>query len=53
MNFVFWLLVILGIVLLWFLLAFTYKEIGRGFYRIWKNAIEAINIKDTDSERKD
>lgn len=53
MNFVFWLLVILGIVLLWFLLAFTFRPIGRFFYRIWKDAIEAMNIKDTDSERKD
>lgn len=51
MNFVFWLLVILGIVLLWFLLAFSYRAIGNGFYRIWKNAIEEIDKEDEDKEK--
>lgn len=51
MNFVFWLLIIIAIVFLWFLLAFLYKPIGCFFYRIWKDAIDEINIKDT--ERKD
>lgn len=51
MNPIFWVLVILAVILLWFLLAFLYRPIGRLFYRIWKDAINEINIKET--ERKD
>lgn len=51
MNPMFWILVILAVILLWFLLAFLYRPIGRLFYRIWEDAINEINIKDT--ERKD
>ena len=42
---VFWFLVILGVILLWFLLAFAYKGIGRFFKSIFKDSVDAI-IKD-------
>lgn len=50
MNFVFWLLVIITLIFLWFLLAFTFRPIGRFFYRIWKDAIEEIDKEDEDKE---
>lgn len=50
MNFVFWLLVIITLIILWFLLAFTFRPIGRFFYRIWKDAIEEIDKEDEDKE---
>lgn len=48
----FYLLVFLGIVLLWFLLAFMYKPIGKFFHRIWKDAVDAIEEVD-DNEQKE
>lgn len=39
---VFWFLVILGVIALWFLLAFTYKGIGRFFKNIFKDSVDAI-----------
>ncbi len=39
----FWVLVALFLILLWFLLAFLYKPVGRVFYRIWKEANDEIN----------
>lgn len=46
MNPIFWILVILATILLWFLLAFAYKPIGKLFCRIWNDAINEINNTD-------
>jgi hypothetical protein len=43
---VFWFLVVLGIIAIWFLLAFAYKGIGRFFKRIFKDSYDAITKKD-------
>lgn len=48
MNPIFWMLVIISLILLWFLLAFLFKPIGNFFYRIWKDAIDEIENKDTE-----
>ena len=48
MNPIFWILVIISLILLWFLLAFLFKPIGTFFYRIWKDAIDEIENKDTE-----
>ena len=40
------LIIIVGIILLWFLLAFLYKPIGKLFYRIYKDAIDEITSED-------
>lgn len=48
MNPIFWILVIISLILLWFLLAFLFKPIGNFFYRIWKDAIDEIENKDTE-----
>ena len=50
MNFVFWLLIVLLAVLIWFLLAFTFKPIGNFFYRLWRKAFDEIENKDEERE---
>lgn len=54
MNPVFILLVIIGVVLLWFLLAFAFKPIGNLFYRLGKDAVDQMSDKkDEEKEKKD
>ena len=48
---VFWFLVIVALIAIWFLLAFTYKSIGRFFKRLFKDSVDAIvkdDLKDFD-----
>ena len=48
---VFWFLVIVALIALWFLLAFSYKGIGRFFKRLFKDSVDAIvkdDLKDFD-----
>ena len=49
MNVVFWLLVVIALVLLWFVLAFTFKPIGSFFTRLWNDALDAME----DDEEKE
>lgn len=42
MNFVFWLLVIAGLVLLWFCLSFAFKGIGGIALKLFNDAKEEI-----------
>lgn len=44
-------LVVLGAVLLWFLLSFTFKPIGALFTALWKDAID--EIKEENKEEKE
>lgn len=39
-------IIIVTIILLWFLLAFLYKPIGKLFYRIYKDAMDEITKED-------
>ncbi len=50
---VFWILVILFLVLLWFLLSFSFTPIGKLFYRIWKDAEDEINNKKEEEKKED
>jgi len=43
---VFWFLAFLGLIVLWFLLAFAYKAIGRFFKRIFKDSYDAMTSED-------
>ena len=52
MNPVFILIVLLGLVALWFLLSFVYRPLGKFIYRIWKDADDAMN-KEDEKENKD
>lgn len=51
MNPAFILLVLLGAVVVWFLLSFAFRPIGRFIYRIWKDAVDSI--KKEESEEKE
>ena len=46
MNVVFWLLVICLLVLIWFLLAFAFRGIGRFWFRLYDDAAKEIKRKD-------
>lgn len=42
----FYFLVFIGLVLLWFLLAFAFKPIGKVGYKLWKDAKDAMSEVD-------
>ena len=48
----FFILLILGVILLWFLLAFSYRFLGKVCLRIFSDAKKAIEIKEIKEERK-
>ena len=50
MNIVFWLAVVTLLILLWFLLAFLFRPVGRFFRSIWNGAISEINKTDDNKE---
>lgn len=43
-------LVLIGVVILWFLLSFIFYPLGKMVYRIYKDAIDEINRKDEDEK---
>jgi uncharacterized membrane protein len=43
-------LVLIGVVILWFLLSFVFYPLGKMVYRIYKDAIDEINRKDEDKK---
>lgn len=53
MNPMFWVLVIIFCTLLWFLLAFIFKPVGKLFYRIWKDAMDEIHGEKEEQEGKE
>lgn len=53
MNLVFIFLIILAAVVLWFLLSFAFRPIGRFVYRIWEDAVDEINKIDESEEKKE
>ena len=48
----FFILLILGVILLWFLLAFSYKFLGKICLRIFSDTKEAMKIKEISEEKK-
>ena len=46
----FYLLVIIGVVLLWFALAFLFKPVGRFFHRLYQDAIDEMTDDDEQNE---
>lgn len=50
MNPVFWLIIILALALLWFLLSFAFRPIGKVFFRLWKDAFDEINKIEEEKE---
>lgn len=49
---IFWVLVVIGCVLLWFLLAFIFRPLGKLFCRLWNDAMEEITKDDNDDKSK-
>lgn len=47
MNIIFWLIVAIVCALLWFLLAFMFRPLGRFIFRIWDDAVKEIQKKDS------
>lgn len=50
---VFYILVFIGAVLLWFLLAFMFKPMGKLGHRIVKDVVDAINEDDEKENKKE
>ena len=50
---VFYILVFIGAILLWFLLAFMFKPMGKLGHRIVKDAVDAINEDDEKENKKE
>lgn len=50
---VFYLLALISIVLLWFLIAFLYKPIGKFFMRLFKDSMDAMKEETEDKEKDD
>ncbi len=48
MNPVFWILVVLVLVLIWFLLASSFKGIGMMFMKLWNEAKHGMNDENKD-----
>jgi hypothetical protein len=49
----FYILVILAAILLWFLLSFVFKPLGKLGHRIWKDAQDAMNEDDENENKKE
>ena len=49
---VFYILVFITAILLWFLLAFMFKPIGKLGHRIWKDAVDAINEEENETKKE-
>ena len=45
MNPVFWLLVILGLIVLWFIISFVFIPIGSVLLKKWNKTLEILNKK--------
>ena len=50
MNPAFILLVLMGLITLWFLLSFAYRPLGALLRRIWDDAIKAMNEENKNEE---
>lgn len=53
MNPVFVILVLLGVIILWFLLSFAFRPFGRFIYQIWKDAIDEMNKEDKEEKERE
>ena len=49
---VFYILVIIAAILLWFLLAFMFKPMGKLGHRIWQDAVDAINEEENENKKE-
>lgn len=52
MNPAFAILIIVGLVALWFLLSWLYKPLGKFIYRIGKDAVDAMTEEETNDVKE-
>lgn len=53
MNPVFWLLVLVGVVVLWFAISFIFIPLGRAISKKMKKISDIINYEETKTEQKE
>ena len=53
MNPAFYILVLLAAFLLWLILSFMYKPLGKFAHRLWKDAKDAMNEEDKEESKKE
>lgn len=51
MNIAFYLLTVIAIIAFWFLLAFVFKPVGKFLYKVFKDAMNAMEDEDNDETR--
>lgn len=49
---VFYILIFIAAILLWFLLAFMFKPMGKLGHRIWQDAVDAINEEENETKKE-
>lgn len=52
-NFAFWLLIIIVIVVVWFLLGFIFKPVGRIAHKIFSDVADIISEEDSTPEQEE
>ena len=52
MNPVFWLLVIIGAVILWFIISFIFIPLGNVLLKKWDKTIEILNTEENINDEK-
>lgn len=52
MNPIFVFLVVIGVVILWFLLAFAFRPLGKIVRKIWMDAVNEINKEDVEEREE-
>lgn len=50
MNLVFWIIIGLAAIFLWFCLSFLFVPLGKSIHRLYQDAMDEINNKDTSNE---
>lgn len=50
---VFYILIFLAAILLWFLLSFMFKPLGKLGHRLWKDAKDAMSEEDENENKKE
>lgn len=49
---VFYILVFIAAILLWFLLAFMFKPMGKIGHKVWQDAVDAINEEENENKKE-
>lgn len=53
MNLVFWLLILIGVVILWFIISFVFIPIGRVLLKKWDKTLEILNKEEQTEKEKE